>query len=90
MAKQENFVVERRRRIRRAVKARVVASANGGQPGPCELVDMTADGARVATAPGSATPANFDLRIDDLRRLGEAEVVWRKGDEVGVRFLDKP
>jgi hypothetical protein len=82
--------VERRRRTRRHAVSPAWADPGGVLPViDCKILDLSEDGARVFEPPGMELPDQFQLQIDSSRILGSAEVVWRGGSQVGVRFLTR-
>ena len=56
-------------------------------PIPCVLINLSAGGARLNVMSPGDLPDEFLLTVeaDDLKH--KCQVVWRKGDEVGVRFV---
>ncbi len=81
---------DRRRKARRPARQRVWADPGGIAPVvDCLIVDVSEDGASVAPLQGAELPDAFHLQIDATNRLGDAEVVWRRGSAVGVK-LTKP
>jgi hypothetical protein len=82
---------ERRIKGRRVVNSLAWADPGGVLPViDCKIIDLSEEGARVATAFGVDMPDIFQLQIDGSRVLGAAEVVWRTQTQVGVKFLRKP
>ncbi len=55
----------------------------------CKIIDISEDGARVAPLNGRPLPEKFMLQHEASRVLGEAHVVWRDGDIVGVKFVKR-
>jgi hypothetical protein len=56
----------------------------------CEMLDISAGGARLTVRSQDHVPDIFILR---LRRSGDRKccsVVWREGDQIGVEFLRIP
>ncbi|MGD1015518.1 MAG: PilZ domain-containing protein [Roseiarcus sp.] len=81
---------DRRRGKRRATRLRAWADPGGTAPVvDCMIVDVSEEGAAVAPLDGAALPDAFHLQVDRTHPVGEAKVVWRKGNAVGVR-LAKP
>ena len=79
---------DRRVRLRRNANLRVWADPGGVLPViDCRIINMTEDGAQVIGPPGAPLPEKFLLQMDSCRVVGEAEVVWRRDDIVGVRFV---
>lgn len=60
---------------------------NGALPRDCMITDISEQGARIVV-PEAAVPDQFYLQISGDRTMREhCEVVWRLGDEVGLRFI---
>ena len=79
---------DRRNRLRRHANLRVWADPGGVLPViDCRIINMTEDGAQVIGPSGAPLPERFMLQMDSCRVVGEAEVVWRRDDIVGVRFV---
>lgn len=72
-----------RMRVTRAAKIIVAAET---PLVPCELLDLTASGARLSFAEAGAIPDNFELTLDQGRSRRPCRVVWRTGSDVGVAF----
>ena len=59
------------------------------RPVPCIIADVSATGARLATDHMDILPNEFDLALNaDIMR--KCQVVWRKKNEVSVKFLPAP
>jgi hypothetical protein len=57
---------------------------------PCVLWDISDSGARVAAARASTLPQVFCLLLDnDGKSRRFCRVMWRKGGQVGVRFIEE-
>jgi hypothetical protein len=83
-------LTERRTQRRKQIHAAAWADPGGILPViDCKIIDLTAEGARVAAPPGVELPQVFQLQIDSKRILGAAEVMWREQNQVGVRFLTR-
>jgi hypothetical protein len=55
---------------------------------PCVLWDISEGGARIAAAHGGALPAVFGLFLSkDGKSRRFCQVVWRRGSQLGVRFV---
>ena len=79
---------ERRRKPRKSSGARVWADPGGVLPVvDCRIIDITEDGAQVAALSGRPLPDKFLLQHEATRILGEAHVVWRNGNLVGVKLI---
>ena len=50
------------------------------------ICDLSAQGARLALAPGAQAPDSFDLEISGRQQVLRAQTVWRTATEIGVRF----
>ena len=61
------------------------SAADGVQ---CTLRDYSESGARLSVENGYALPLHFKLTTEADPTGYQCEVVWRKVDEVGVRFID--
>lgn len=51
---------------------------------------MSATGARVRTDGSISVPDTFELIIESDGLEADCQVVWRKANEVGVKFLSAP
>jgi hypothetical protein len=86
----EREKVERRRKSRRPVSLRVWADPGGVKPVvDCKVINMSDDGARVAPVKGEELPDQFSMQVETARVVGEARVVWREPQSVGVEFADR-
>ncbi|QUD89104.1 PilZ domain-containing protein [Phenylobacterium montanum] len=56
---------------------------------PCLVVDLSDSGARIRTEHAGSLPAAFYLIWHAERSVIEAEMIWRSGGELGVRFKGK-
>ena len=53
----------------------------------CQVMDISANGAKIISATPSQVPDRFELALtkgDDKHRV--CEVVWRRGKTIGVQF----
>jgi hypothetical protein len=75
---------------RRVLKAGVVAYNDRHVTLPCTVRDVSATGARVRVEGSISAPDTFELIIDIDGFEANCHVVWRKGNEIGVRFLAAP
>lgn len=57
---------------------------------PCAVRDISATGARIRSEGSVNIPDTFDLIIDLDGLEAACEVVWRKGSDIGVRFIGAP
>jgi hypothetical protein len=72
-------------------RTRIRAWADPGGIAPvvdCLVVDVSKEGARIASVSGVPLPDSFTLSDDSKSEMGAATVKWRTGNEVGVK-LDK-
>lgn len=78
----------RDKRRRRRVRTRRAAWINidGAKPVRCVLWDVSEDGARLAPAQAGKLPDVFTLILDKAT-AHRCRVRWRKGAQVGVRFM---
>jgi hypothetical protein len=79
----------REKRRRRRVRTRRAAWINvdgNAKPLRCVLWDVSEDGARLAPAQAGKLPDLFTLILDKTT-AHRCRVMWRKGAQVGVRFL---
>jgi len=75
-----------RRRIFEATAS--VSFGDGSNPRPCWILDISDSGARLNIGAQRELPDFFTLRVtstDAVRR--SCKLVWRKGNEIGVRFV---
>jgi hypothetical protein len=79
------------RQIKRGVRRIRQVTAWIVQPGrddvECQVMDISANGAKIIPAMPSQVPDRFKLAFtkgDDKARL--CEVVWRRGKTIGVKF----
>ena len=56
---------------------------------PCNVRDVTNQGAGIRTQEVALLPLNFFLSFDKFRTGRECRLVWRNGDVLGVAFEDK-
>lgn len=77
---------KRRRRRVRTRRAAWLATDDNAKPVRCVLWDVSDDGARLAPAQAGKLPDVFTLMLDKAT-AHRCRVMWRKGAQVGVRFL---
>jgi len=66
---------------------RGIVFAGGRMIGTCDVVDVSAAGARLLTGPGLVLPEEFVLSIAQLGRVyRNCEVLWRSDTQAGIRF----
>jgi two-component system cell cycle response regulator len=55
----------------------------------CTIRDVSDDGARLRVENGYSLPSHFRLKTETDPVGCNCEVVWRKSEEVGIRFTDE-
>lgn len=75
---------------RRVLKAGLIAYNERHVTLPCGVRDMSASGARLSVTGSISAPDTFELIIEVDGIEVPCEVVWRRGQEVGVRFSAPP
>jgi len=55
----------------------------------CIIRDFSDDGARLSVENGYSLPLHFRLQTETDRVGHSCEIVWRKSDAVGIRFLNR-
>ena len=74
---------------RKQLKAGIISFNNRHSTLPCSVRDISDKGARLE-APAASVPDTFVLIVELDGLEAECEVVWRKVNFVGVRFLSQP
>ena len=82
MSASDNRAGQRRRMLK---QARIVTNT-GQSTLDCLVRDISLGGARLKVENGLAVPASFELLLTTENTCVPAQVVWRKPNEVGVRF----
>jgi hypothetical protein len=75
---------------RRMLKAGIVAFNDRRSTVPCTVRDISATGARLRVDGSVGAPDTFELIIELDGLEAPCQVVWRKANEVGARFLSAP
>ncbi len=75
---------------RRVLKAGIAASNDRHLTTPCTVRDLSATGARLRVEGSRTVPDTFELIIELDGLEANCQVVWRKANEVGVRFVGAP
>jgi hypothetical protein len=75
---------------RKVLKAGIAASNNRHLTVSCTVRDISATGARLRVDNLASIPDTFELIIAVDGLEANCEVVWRKSNEVGVKFLGAP
>jgi hypothetical protein len=75
----------KRRFVRHGAK---LARADGVTLGPCQMLDISATGARLKIEPSQRIPDHFLLVLSHTGNLfRKCSVVWREGNTMGVKFV---
>src|SRR5262245_35614464 len=75
---------------RRVLKSAIAASNERRLTVNCVVRDLSDTGARLRVEGSMTVPDTFELLIPLDGFEAPCQVVWRKGGEVGVRFLAAP
>ena len=75
---------------RRVLKSGIAASNDRRLTVSCAVRDLSATGARLRVEGLRTVPDTFELIIDLDGLEADCQVMWRKGGEVGVRFVSAP
>jgi hypothetical protein len=75
---------------RRVLKAAIAASNERRLTVGCTVRDISQTGARLRVEGSMTVPDTFELIIELDGLEAPCQVVWRKGGEVGVKFLAAP
>ena len=81
---------ERSKDRRRVLKAGVIAYSGRHVTLSCGIRDLSEGGARLIVEGSVAAPDTFELLSDSDGLEVPCLVVWRRGMEVGVRFVSPP
>ncbi len=55
----------------------------------CTIRDLSDEGARLRVENGYSLPLRFKLKTETDPVGYHCEVIWRKSDEVGIRFIEE-
>ena len=75
---------------RRVLKAGIAASNDRHLTVACTVRDVSATGARLRAESSVGIPDTFELIIEVDGLEADCQVIWRKANEVGVKFLAAP
>jgi c-di-GMP-binding flagellar brake protein YcgR len=78
--------INRRRHVRRASDATAVIHFDGGKDIRCNLLDISAGGARLRLETPSDLPPSFMLTVPAEQIEHRCTLVWKNGERVGVLF----
>lgn len=83
--RQGNRRTEPRRRVARSA---TISAHDSPSPVPCVVLDISTGGARLDVHHSAKIPQRFRLVIDLEGTERTCEVVWRRENSVGVKFID--
>jgi hypothetical protein len=75
---------------RRVLKAGIIAYNDRHSTLPCTVRNVSETGAMLRMPAGLSPPDTFDLIIELDGLEASCSVVWRRGEDVGVRFDSEP
>ena len=81
---------KRRNTRRRILKRAIIAYSGRHLTAECAVRDLSDDGARLLIADHRQIPDSFELLIELDGFEADCEVVWRRADSLGVRFVAPP
>ncbi len=76
----------RRQERRRSVREASIITGDGRSPISCVALDLSLSGARLHIHDQSEVPDSFRLLLIGTGEEHSCAVVWRAGEEMGVRF----
>ena len=83
------MAVTRKREARKSLRRPGWITLDGGfAVRPCVVLDISTAGAKITADHASALPGTLRLAFARDARTGRAcQVVWRRGNSIGVRFI---
>lgn len=87
MTEKDDFDDRRQDARQRIVRAAITHVDGPLSPIPCVMLDISAGGARLHAHEPSEIPDAFHLQIESDSAKYKCQVVWRSGNEVGLRFV---
>lgn len=81
---------KRRNPRRRILKRAIIAYSGRHLTVECAVRDLSEEGARLMTTDHRQIPDSFELLIELDGFEADCEVVWRRSDSLGVRFVAPP
>jgi hypothetical protein len=73
---------------KRALLAARIVFNNGSSTVDCQLRNISENGARLALFGAATLPEEFELRLPEQGYTRRVRVVWQRGTDIGVRYLD--
>jgi len=86
MAQDDKQAENRIARRHRVLKQGKILLANNLSVVSCTIRDMSETGARIVCGDQSAVPTGFRFVTPADNMIRDAEVAWRRGAEIGIRF----
>ena len=84
-------MIELRQSVRqRVLKGAVAAFQNYRSTVECQLRDISQTGCRLRLISPQILPNTFSLRVTADKTTAECEIMWRRGNDVGIRFVGAP
>ena len=78
---------DQRKSKRRPVRYPAWIERDGNTPDECQLSDVSSSGARILVKSTEEVPEDFSLLLSSVgRSRRKCQVVWRAGNEVGLKF----
>ncbi len=74
-------------RSKSLIAARITFN-NGQSTLDCLVRNLSETGAKLVTSAAVSLPERFDLFLSNKSVTHRARIVWRRGEEIGVRFED--
>ncbi len=73
--------------MRKRVFLGALIDGNAGfEPVECQVRSLSDSGARLSPATAFDPSSSFRMRLSGQARMRRAEVVWRRGNDIGVKF----
>jgi hypothetical protein len=81
---------KRRTRRQRVLKDGRIITFDNQSIVNCVVRDLSATGARLKCGDQIAVPSEFRLQVGNERAMRPARAVWRRGNDIGIRFTGPP
>ena len=75
-------------RVRSFLKGDILFG-NGANRAECTVRDISDTGARLAVSGTITFPEIFDLHIPQRQRTDRVRIIWQRGGEIGVLFVNR-